>query len=126
MINSEEAFEDHINEAKKLYTDEKDIDTLNDWKRLYQDFRAEDDWLEHPMTKKLKEIILLAVKRINETLALREDLQDKDRSLLYAERRVHRLMLEKLSRNPKADIEAILQNIEDLKNKDGWSVTRNE
>ncbi len=94
-----ETIEEKLNKMNLAGYSQRDLDTIADWKRNLMDLRVDEDYLNHPTSKKLAEIARQEILRIEEILKNNEDIPEVERKALFREKKAHKIYYDFLNRN---------------------------
>ena len=113
MINSED-LETELERAKKdgvEYQTEDDRALLRSWEQQLQDIKASASFLEHQETRKLHEVVVREILRINARLTNEHGLETSTREALFETRDFAEKLKSFLERDPEKSMDALEQDI---------------
>lgn len=110
-------FFDKVTSLKKQFMYSGDTDALvqvAQWEDKFARLQVQKEWVIHPNTIELKNLVAEQIKNIVSTLANKEDLTQEDRLRLFAEKKCHLLYLALLSDDPSSEMEMLEQKTNSL------------
>lgn len=104
--------EEKLQIIRKFYAQDTEApQIINDWEDKLVRLKVKDEWLRHPDTIALKDLVVEKVSAINSELANNEDL--KDRSGYFREKKSLFALLAVLTEDPKSEINTIKNEIDE-------------
>lgn len=85
---------------------------LSDWEDQMSRLQTQEEWLKHPNTVELKELVIEQIAAIVSMLANDEGIDESDRKALFKLKKAHLTYLALLSIDPRGEMETIEKAIE--------------
>lgn len=84
---------------------------IESWENRLAELETTKDWLQHPITQRLRELAEEQIQYISHLLASDENLSEPDRRALFREKQAHFVYLALMQTDPNGEIKAIEENI---------------
>jgi hypothetical protein len=114
MAEKKLTFEQKIQTLKKIHASSapEALEQIFSWEERMSYLKIKDDWLKHPDTIQLKEMISDQIRNIVSVLATKEDLDEIKRQALFELKKFLMPLLALLSDDPTSEIRAIEESVE--------------
>ena len=88
------------------------VEQLRTWGERLLRLKVDNDWLAHPKTRELRELVLEKINNITSVLANDENILEVERKALFKDKKSMISMLAVLTDDPTKEIEAIKSAID--------------
>lgn len=95
----------------------EDRETISSWQSRAIELAEQDDFRNHPITKKLVKIAEEEIERIDSILKNSEDLSELERKSLFREKKTHKLYVDLFTSDPSSELEAIDNKVNEIINQ---------
>lgn len=108
-----ETFEDKIKILKQIHSRSHPdaVSQISQWEDRFARLTAKKEWLNHPNTVELRNLVSEQIDLIVGVLAEKEDLTELERNKLFAQKNAHMVYLTLLTENPDSEIKNIEQSV---------------
>ena len=89
------------------------LEQITQWEERFTMLKANKEWLDHPITKQLKELAEEQVAAVSALLSDKEDMSEIERKGLFALKKAHLVYLSVLTSNPESEMRSIEDSIND-------------
>ena len=85
---------------------------IKQWESRFAQLQVTKDWLQHPITQKLRELATEQIDRIVSVLANSKDLAEADRKAMFEQKEAHLIYLTLLTEDPTSEIKSIESKVD--------------
>lgn len=86
---------------------------VRQWESRFAQLAIEKDWLDHPCTAKLRDMVIEQIEMIVSVLSNQEKLSEDERRAIFEQKKAHLLYLALLTNDPGSEIKAIESQVDE-------------
>ncbi len=109
-----QSFEEKIKTLKQIHARSSPdaINLVAQWEDRFARLQAQSEWLKHPNTMSLRNLVVEQIDLLVGILAEKEDMTELERARFFAQKQAHLIYLTVLTEDPDSQIKTIEAAVE--------------